>query len=155
MHVEMVDGSAPVSPQYPRRMRVVHHHDGTVLLGNVTQAGQRANVAIHREHSVSDHQLPARLILHAGELLFRVRYIFVAEYQNLRARQPCAIDDGGMIQLVGDDEIFFAQQRRDRSRIRRESRLEYHARFYILEARNLLFQFHVQRHRPGDRAHRA
>ena len=136
-------------------MRVVHHHDRAILFRHLAQPGQRPNIAIHRKHAVGDHQFPPRLILHAGQLLFGVRHIFVAENQDLRSRQPRSIDDRRMVQLIGDDEIFLAQQRRNRSRIRRESRLKHHARFHVLEARDLLFQLHVQRHRPGNRAHRA
>ena len=60
-----------------------------------------------------------------------------------------------MVQLIGDDEIFFAQDRRHRARIRREARLKDHAGFDVLEARDLLFQLHVDLHGAGDGAHRA
>ncbi len=60
-----------------------------------------------------------------------------------------------MVQLVGDDEIFFAQHRRHRARIGRESRLKDHASFDILEARDFFFQLHVDFHGAGDGAHRA
>ena len=83
--------------------------------------GQRADVAIHREHAVGDQQFLAGLVLHAGELLFGVGDIFVAKDQNLCPRQPRPIDDRGVIQRIGDDEILFAQHRRHRARIRREA----------------------------------
>ena len=81
--------------------------------------------------------------------------IFVAEDKNLGARQTASINDGRVIQLIRDDEVILSQQCRHRSRIRRKPRLENNARFDILEARNLLFQFHVDLHRPGNGAHRA
>src|SRR5580658_7925440 len=60
-----------------------------------------------------------------------------------------------MIQLVRNNEIVFPQKRRNRSRIRRESRLKNHAGLDILKARDLLFQLHVDFHRARDGAHRA
>ena len=60
-----------------------------------------------------------------------------------------------MVELVGDDEIFFAQYRRDRARIGRKSGLEDHAGFDVFEARDFFFQLHVDFHGAGDGAHRA
>ena len=57
-----------------------------------------------------------------------------------------------MVQLVRDDEVFFAQNRRDRPGIRRESRLENHTGFDVLEACNLLLKLHVNLHRACDGA---
>src|ERR1019366_2496113 len=73
--------------------------------------------------------------------------------ENLRSRKTAAIDDRGVIQLVGNDEIVFAQKCRNRPRVRRESRLEHHASFDVLETRDLLFQLHVNLHRARDGAH--
>ncbi len=79
----------------------------------------------------------------------------MAEDENLRLREARAVDDRGVVQRIGDDEIVFAQHRRDRARVGRKSGLEDDAGFYILEARNLLFEFHVNLHGPGDGAHRS
>ena len=97
----------------------------------------------------------AGLVFHAGQLLFGVGNVFVAEDQNLRLREPRAIDDRRMVQRIGDDEVVLAQYGRHRARIRREARLEDHARLHVLEARDLFFELHVDFHRAGDGAHRA
>ena len=81
-------------------------------------------------------------------------HVLVAEHQNLGLREPCAVDDRGVIQRVRDDEIIFAQHGRHGPRIRRKARLKDHAPFDILEARNLLLEFQVDLHRPGNGAHR-
>ena len=117
--------------------------------------GQRADVAVHGEDAVADQQLLAGLIFHAGQPLFGLGDILVLEYQNLGAGQARAVDDRSMVQLVGDDEIFFAQHRRHRARVGRESGLEDHAGFNILEARDFFFQLHVDLHGAGNGAHRA
>jgi hypothetical protein len=99
--------------------------------------------------------LLAGLILDAGQLLFGVGDVFVTEDENLGAREAAAVDDRSVIQFVGDDEVVFAQKCRHRARVGGESRLEDHAGFDVLEARDLFFQFHVDLHGAGDGAHRA
>ena len=59
-----------------------------------------------------------------------------------------------MIQLVGDNVILGAKDRRDGAGIGRETRLEHHAGFDILEACDALLELHVQGHGAGDGAHR-
>jgi hypothetical protein len=44
-------------------MRIVHHHDGAMLLGRLHKAGQRPDIAIHREYAIRDQQLAARLAI--------------------------------------------------------------------------------------------
>ena len=81
-----------------------------------------------------------------------MRDVFVAEDQDLGFRKPCAVDDRRVIQRVGDDEVVFAENRRNRSGVRREAGLEDDTGFDVLEARDLFFEFHVDLHRPGDGA---
>ena len=77
VHAKMIDRSAAVAPQHARGMRVVHHHDGAVFLGQRSQLVHRADVAIHREDAVGDHQLVAGLV---GDFL-------AAALRN--GRRPC------------------------------------------------------------------
>src|ERR1700686_246464 len=61
VHAEVIDRAAAVAAQYAGGVRVVDHHDGAVFFGQVAESGQRANVAVHGEHAVTDQQLLARL----------------------------------------------------------------------------------------------
>ena len=88
---------------------------------SVAQPGQRADVAVHGEDAVGDQQLLAGLIFDAGQLFFGVGDVFVAEHQNLCPRQARAVDDRGVVQRIGDDEIVFAQHCRNRARIGRKA----------------------------------
>ena len=81
--------------------------------------------------------------------------ILVPEDLDFRARKPRAIDDAGVVQLVGEDEVFFAENRAHRARVGGKPALEHDARLHILEARNLLLELHVDAHRPGNGPHRA
>jgi hypothetical protein len=136
-------------------MRIVHHHDRAVFLGGLHQAGQRPDVAIHREHAIGDQQLSPRLPVQLGQFPFGRRRIFVRKDVDLRAREPAAVDDAGVIQFVGDDVIFGSQHRRHGARVGREPGLKHHARFYVLETGDALLKLHVQRHGSRNRAHRS
>ena len=87
VHLEVVDSAAAVAAEHAGGMRVIDHHDGAVFFGERAQPGQRADVAIHGKNAVGDEQLVAGLIFHAGQLLFGVRHILVAEDQDLGARK--------------------------------------------------------------------
>src|SRR5581483_827555 len=79
----------------------------------------------------------------------------MAKYFDGGAREPCPIDDACMVQLIGDDEVFFSQNRRDRASIRRESGLEHHTGFHVFETRDLLLELDMDTHRSRNRTHRA
>ena len=117
----MINGAAAVTAQHAGGVGVIYHHDGAVLFGEIAERGQRADIAIHGEDAVGDQQLMARLILDGGQLFFRVGHVFVAEDQNFRARKPGAINDAGVVQLVADDEIVFAENRGDGAGVGGES----------------------------------
>ena len=57
-----------------------------------------------------------------------------------------------MVQLVGEDEVFLAEDGADSSRIGREATLKDHASLDILEARNPLLELYVDAHGSGDGA---
>ena len=152
---KVIDGTAPGTAQNSRRMGVVHHHDGAIFLGQFHQRGQRTNVAFHRKYAVGDQQLVSGNSLERRQLRLRRLHIAMREDVNLRPRQPAAVDDTGVVQGVGNDVIFRCEDGRHRARIGRESGLKNHARFHILERRNLALQFQVQVHGAGDSPHRA
>src|SRR5579862_870887 len=110
VHGKMIDGAAPLAAEDAGGMRVVDHHDRAVFFGGFTQAGQRTDVAIHRKDAVGDQQLFPRLVLDTGELLLGVGNVLVAEDENLRPGKTAAVDDRGVVQLVGDDEVVLAEK---------------------------------------------
>ena len=116
---------------------------------------QRSDVAVHGKDAVGDEQLVAGFVLDFVQQLLGVRDVLVTKNLDFGAREACAVDDAGVVQLVGDDEVFFAEDRRNRPSISREARLEDDAGLHVLEARDLLLQLHVNTHGAGDGAHRA
>jgi hypothetical protein len=50
----MIDGAASVLPKHAARVRIVHHHDAAELFGEVAELRERAEIAVHAEHTVGD-----------------------------------------------------------------------------------------------------
>ena len=150
----MIDGAAAVLPEHAARVRIVDHHDAAGFLGELAEARQRTEVAVHAEDAVRDEQLalPGRQIL---EDLARRVHVLVGEHLDRRAAETAAVDDARVIQLVRDDDVLFAENRRDGARVRRESALEHDDLLDLLELGELLLQLHVDVHGAGDRPHRA
>ena len=147
--------AAAVAAQHAGGVRVVDHHDGAVLLGQRGQLVHRPDVAVHREHAVGDHQLVAGLVGHFLQQLLAVGRVLVAEDLDLGPREARAVDDAGVVQLVGEDEVVLAQDGAHGAGVGREAALEDHAGLDIFEARDLLLELHVDAHGAGDGAHRA
>ena len=124
MYAAMINRPATAAPKHARRVRIVHHHDAVESLGQIAQRRQIGDIAFHRKHTVGDQQLFPRPILGFFQHALAIGDVLVFENLNRRAGQPASIDNRRVIQLIRDDQIFFAQNGRDRSRIRRESRLE-------------------------------
>jgi hypothetical protein len=65
------------------------------------------------------------------------------------------VDDAGVIELVGNDNVVATENRRHRSRVCRESALEDDGSLGVLERRKPPLELHVDVHGAGDGADRA
>ena len=81
--------------------------------------------------------------------------VLVREHLDRRAAQAAAVDDAGVVQLVGHDDVVLAEDGGDGARVRREAALEDDDRLGLLELGEPALELHVDRHRAGDRPHRA
>ena len=154
MTLEVIDGAAAVFPKHAARMRIVDHHDRAVFFGERRQLGDAAEIAVHREHAVGDQDL----LLGGGQLLDDLASrvdVLVREHLDRRLAQPRAVDDAGVIQLVGNDHVLFGEDGGHGAGIGREAALEHHHGFDVLEFREPLFELHVHGHGSRDGANRA
>ena len=127
----MIDGAASLRAEHSAGVCVVHHHDAAELVCYVTKTGQRAQVAVHAEHAVGDEQRS----LAAGNVRedrAGRRDVAVGKHFDRRATQASAVDDAGVIQLVGNDDVVATEERRDGTGIRCEATLEDHGGFCFL-----------------------
>ena len=114
-------------------MSVIDHHDGAVFFGQVGEFVDGTDVAIHRENTVGDEKLAARLVLNFTQQFFGVGDIFVAEDFDFRAGEASSVDDGGVVKLVGDDEVLLAKEGGDGAGVGGESALKYDAGLDVLK----------------------
>src|SRR4029079_3403405 len=76
------------------------------------------------------------------------------KYLDRGAAETAAVDDAGVVQLVGNDDVVSRQNRGDGPGIRGKAALEDHDSFDLLEFRETPLEFHMDRHGPGDRPDR-
>jgi hypothetical protein len=99
-------------------MGVVHHHQCVVLLGHRAQVTEGRDVAVHREHAVGDDEDAARTGGPRGrQLSVEVPQVAVRVAEPLRLRQPDAVDDRRVVQLVRDHGILVAEERLEDSAV--------------------------------------
>ena len=94
-------------------MCVVDHHNGVVFFGERGEFVDGADISVHGEDSVGDDEFAAGFVLDFAEKLFGVGDVFVAEDFDFGAGEARAVDDAGVVELVGDDEILFAEDAGD------------------------------------------
>ena len=80
---------------------------------------------------------------------------FVSSSSLSAAAASRAVDDRGVVQLIGDDHVLFAQDGRHGAGVRSEPRLEHQGLLGTLELGEAALQVSVQGHGPGDRSHGA
>ena len=151
VQTEVVDDAAPTAPEHALAMRVVHHEHGAVRLGDLAQLVQRGDVTIHAEDPVA-HDEPAAKLAVRGQLAAQVVHVVVRVADGARLAQPARVDDAGVVEFVGEDEVAVAHECGDRCQVGREAALEGDARLGMLELGQFLFQLQVQRHGAGDGA---
>ena len=118
------------------------------------QLGDAAEIAVHREDAVGDQDLllRRRQVLH--DLARRID-VLVREDLDRRLAQAAAVDDAGVIQLVGDDHVVLGEHRGDGAGVGGEAALKDDDGFDVLELGEPPLELHVHFHGSRDGAHRA
>ena len=104
----MVDAAASVLAQYTCRVSVVDHDHRVMLLRALDDPGQRRDVAIHGKDAVSGDQLAPVLCCFLQRLLEGVEVAVLID-DAVGLRQPNAIDDARVVELIGDHDIALDQ----------------------------------------------
>ena len=104
-------------------MRVVDHDRRLVAIRDVADAGQRRDVAVHREDAVRDDEdravRPVRAAAGARVAQHLLEAVDVAMRKDgpRRLGQANAVDDRRVIELVADDQVALVGDRRDRAAV--------------------------------------
>ena len=147
------DRAAPARAERAGAVRVVDHHAHVVAPRERDDLLQRRDVAVHREHAVGHDQ--RRAAVRVAQAPGEVVDVGVAVDERLGARQPAAVDDRGVVELVGEDDLAAAGERRHHAEVGQVARAEQQRALRALELRQPLLQAPVQRHVARHQARRA
>ena len=121
-----------------------------VMLDHLRQRRERA---FHREHAVGHHQLVAR-VLRRLERAAQIAEVAVLVALLARLRETHAVDDRGVIQLVGDDRVLLGRDGLEQPFVRVPARAVEDRVLGAEELRDLLLELAVDGLRAADEAHR-
>jgi hypothetical protein len=100
---------------------VVDHHDGSVLFGEASTSSGSGPISPSIENTPSViSSLRPGLTVELRQNAFRRGCVLVGKDVYLRARKAAAVDDAGVIQLVGNNVVFGSQHGRHGAGVRRE-----------------------------------
>ena len=148
----MLDGAAAGLADKAGRVAVVDHHHRAVLVGQIADGLERRDVAVHREHAVGRDELDAA-ILGELELATQIVEIEVLVAEALGLREPDAVDDAGVVEGVGDDRVFFAEDGLEQTAVCVKAGGVQDGVFGAEERRDLRLQRLVDVLRAADEAH--
>ena len=96
--------------------------------GRLRQSGQRADIAIHGKNAVADQQFAAGHRIELGQHALGRGHVFMRKDVDLGAGEAAAVDDAGVVQLVGNDVIFGRENGGNGAGVGGETGLKYHRR---------------------------
>ena len=107
----MLGGAAPAGADDAGGVAVVDVDERVVAFGEIADLVELRDDAVHGEDAVGGDELEARAGRIGGfELRFEVGHVVVLVAVALRLAEAHAVDDGRVVQLIGDDGVFGAQQ---------------------------------------------
>jgi hypothetical protein len=141
------DGAAPARAERAERLRLVHQHARVVAVRELDDLRQRRDVAVESEHAVGGDQRAAAvgLVQPPGEVLG----VGVAVREHVRPRQPAAVGDRRVCELVVENDLAPARERGDHAEVGERAGPEHDRGVGSREAREALLEPPVQGHGAG------
>lgn len=154
VQAEMVHDAAAAAAQHALAVRIIHHRQHAVLLRDLAEPVERRDVAVHAEHAIGDEQAAAVVGQVLANLGLGIGHVAVLVDDDLRAAQPRAVDDAGVVEPVGEDDVLLADERADGRLVGDEAALQVERILHVLELGQPVFQLDVERLGARDAAHR-
>ncbi len=134
-------------------MGIVHHQPGIVTLLEAHQLWQGGHVAVHAEHPVGDDQpLPFAVGRLTRHQLLEGPDISMRIDNGAGCRKPTPVDNRGVVEAVGEDNVIRTEQPLQDTGIGGISGIEHQRRLCSLEGGDAFFEAVVQAHAAGDKA---
>ncbi len=154
-HAAIFVGATTVFADKADGVGVIHHYQRIVFVRQIADGFEVGDDAIHGEDTVGGDQLEAGAIgVSLLELGFQLGHVVVGVAIALGLAQPHAVDDGGVVEGIGDDGIFGAEQGLEQAAIGIETGGVEDGVFGAEEGRHLLLQRFVLILGAADEAHR-
>ena len=106
----VLGGASALGANKADGVAVVDHHQGVMPLGEVADAREVRDDAVHREDAVGGDQAGAG-VGGIDESAFELGHVVVRVTKTAGLAKTDAVDDRGMVESVGDDRILGAEQR--------------------------------------------
>jgi len=134
-------GAAAVLADEADGVGVIHHDQGVILVRQIADGFEVGDDAVHGEDTVGGDQLEAGAIgIGLLELGFQLGHVVVGVAVAFGFAQAHAIDDGGVVERVGDDGVFRAEQGLEQTAVGIEAGRVEDAVLGAKEGRQLLLQ---------------
>ena len=152
-YVAVFVGAAAIFADKANRVRVIHHYQRVVFIRQIAHAFQVGDHAVHGEHAVGGDQHVAGTgftgLFQAG---FQLNHVVVGVAETLRFAQAYTVDDGGVVQGVGDNRVFCTEQGLKQTAVGVEAGGVQNRVFHSEEVRQLLLKLLVAVLGTADKA---
>ena len=102
----------PLITHKARRVTIIVMDHGTIFISQITNGGQVSNRAIHRKNAVcGDQDASGAHVPSLLEFGLEIRHVVVAIAVTRRFAQAHAVNNGGVVELIGNHRILRAQNR--------------------------------------------
>lgn len=103
--------AAPTFPKKTGRVAVVKVNEGLVFVRELMNSGEIGDHAIHGKGTIAgDEFVPTTSLIGSLELFFEILEVVVCVAVSLRLAEADAINDGGVVERIGDDGIVSGEE---------------------------------------------
>ena len=134
-------------------MRVVDHHHGVVLVGEIADRSEVGDHTVHREHAIGGDQ-PVASVGSLVQPLLQLGHVVVVVAQPSRLAQADAVDDRGMVEGIADHAILLVEDGLEETAVGIEARRVEDRVVGAEEPAELRFQLLVNGLRAADESNR-
>ena len=131
---------------------LVNHNHSVVLLSQLVNLVQGADISVHREYAVCYDNAEA-VLLGSFQLFLQVGHIGIGITVALSFAKADTVDDGSMVESIGDDGILVGQQGLENTTVGIETGGIQDGIFCAEELGNLLLQLLVEVLTAADEAY--
>ncbi len=134
-------------------MAFITHYEGVVFVGKVADQVQPRNGAVHGEYTIRNDDAVAAA-LRRFQFLLQTGHVVVFVAVPLRLAEPDAVNDGRVVEFVGNNCILVVEQRLKHAPIGVEGGRVQNGVFGAQKISQLPFQLLVNVLRAADKPHR-